>query len=257
MSDGAEIQNFLEGASTGTDDHAQWISKTCSLASLRPKCPVTEFENMRLCKSALYVGVAFVMIASASTHANAGGIPVTSDSGSGSVNLSGSTVGLDLAFQPGTTISIINHQMISPALPVTLSSFDFTGTASSLSATATKTITDGTDTVTMTLALGATINTIAGFDFLNVTGTVTSVTESNPTGGTYDWYYLMHAAFAVVQVDMGISDLLGNPGAPPILTTGSFTQTGVLVPEPSSVVLMALGTAVLVGVFRRNRSRRV
>lgn len=213
---------------------------------------------MRLSKSVLFAGVAFAVFLSASTRANAGSIPVLSDTGSGPVVLSGSLVGLDLAFQPGSTITVINNAMISPALPVTLTPFDFVGTASSLSATATKTITDGSDTVTMTLVLGASINVIGGFDFLEITGRVTSVTESDPSGGKYDWYTLKDAAFAVVQVNMGITTLLGNPGATPLVTSGTFTQTGIFVPEPSSAVLMGLGAVGLVGVwFRRHRSRGI
>jgi len=231
------------------------ISKLSLLyISLAPRFFYEEFERMRSLKTVLLAGVALAACLTASTHAYAGSIIVLSDSGSGQVLLSGSAVGLDLAFQPGTTIDVINNVSVSPGLPVTLTPFDFVGTVSSLSATATKTITDGTDTVTMTLVLHGTINVVSTFDFLNVTGTVTSVTESNPTGGTYDWYSLNQAAFAVAQVNMGITNLLGNPGASPILTSGSFTQTATI-PEPSSVLLMGLGALGLLGVrARRSRS---
>jgi len=209
---------------------------------------------MRSLKMLLFAVIGCTLVLGASMQANAGSVPVMSDSGSGPLTIAGATGGLDVTFNSGTTISIVNGGMIVPALPVTISPFDFTGTASMLTApTVTKTITDGTDTVTMTLSVSATVTSFLGSDFLLISGTVTSVTESNPTAGTYNWLFLNKASFVVAQTGVGIANLINNPTGTSILSTGSFTQTATI-PEPSSVVLMGLGILGLVG-FRSLRSR--
>jgi hypothetical protein len=207
---------------------------------------------MRSLKMPLFAAIGCALFFGASMQANAGSVVVLSDSGTGPLTIAGATGGLDVSFGSGTTISIVNQTSV-PALPVTLSPFDFLGTASMLTATATKTITDGTDTVTMNLSLSATVTSFLGSDFLLVTGTVTNVAESNPSGGTYNWLYLNQASFVVAQTGVGIAALINNPGGTSILSTGSFTQTASI-PEPSSVVLMGLGVLGLVG-FRSLRSR--
>jgi len=208
---------------------------------------------MKSSKRLLFAVIGCALFLSASMQANAGSVVVMSDSGSGPLTIAGATGGLDVSFTAGTAITIVNNATISPTLPVTLSPFDFLGTASMMTATGTKTITDGTDTVTMGLSLMATVTTFMGSDFLLITGTVTSVTESNPSAGTYNWLFLNKASFVVAQTGLGIGNLINNPGGTSILSTGSFTQTAT-VPEPSSVVLMGLGILGLVG-FRSLRSR--
>jgi len=196
-------------------------------------------------------GLACALMFAVSAPAQAGSVIVVTDSGGGSVDVTGTAAGADIS-NFNTTLTEINGSAVN--LPLSFVTLHITDTAGVISGTGTKTIGDTSTTGTATIGFTITSGVVAGSHF-NLDGIITSVSAPGTVGSggtTYDFSKLFPGGLIVLAIDKTGTDfgtIVNHPGAT-ALGSGFGLQQSQAVPEPASLALLGIGMTGFLA-FRR------
>ena len=209
-----------------------------------------------------FLAYAAVLALACSAPAKAGSVTVSSDAGTGYVNVAnaggaGGPVVVTTATSPPTWIDSVNGAAVTPLLPLSITE-SITGYAPVgpgfvdviTSGTGSKTISDADgDTVTLTFSITSGVVSDQAF---YTAGKITGATGSTDVGG-YDFFTMVGGTVAIgIQKDGANFNTLFNSGGS-VKTAGmSMSQS---VPEPTSMALLGIGMTGFLAfrrLFRRN-----
>jgi len=194
----------------------------------------------------LAAGLASALLFAVSASAEAGTV-VLSDSGGGSIDVTGTTSGAtaDTTRFPGDTLTSINGSMLATPLSLsyteTITSFITVapGILVPTGGTWSKTFDEGSDTVTLT---GTITGGIISGSHLNIDGDIKTISGTNPLSG-FDFSKLVGGTISVGfdQPMFDFTTLVGHAGVTTKAAGLGLSEVASAVPEPTSLALLGIG----------------